>query len=122
MSDHYELKKQYQAQQKINEERSQLYAKRRLINNLTKKFKTTMIGALASFEAEFGYLWGNEKGDENLTESELEFREMWERARTEVLNKGNNQLRSSIEEINQYNLKFESYKEEFIVRKGPTNE
>ena len=28
---------------------------------LTKRFQTTMIGALYEFEKTFGYLWGHEK-------------------------------------------------------------
>ncbi len=117
MTDHFDLKRQHEAAKRLNEERSQIYAKRKLIDNLSKKFKTTMIGALACFEAEFGHLWGNGKPDEKLTESEIEFREMWERTRTEVLNKGNNQLRAAQDELGQYSFKFESFKEEFIVRK-----
>lgn len=119
--DFYELKRQHDAAKKLNQERSQLYAKRRLIDNLSKKFKTTMIGALASFEAEFGHVWGLGKTEEELTRDEIENREAWERARTEVLNKGNNQLRTAIEEISQYSLSFDKYKEEFIVRKRDNN-
>jgi hypothetical protein len=106
MSDFYDLKRQHEAAKKVNEERSQLYA---------------MIGALASFEAEFGHLWGYGKDGSELTEEEITYREMWERARTEVLNKGNNQLRAAQDELGQYSLKFESYKEEFIVRKKDGN-
>ena len=34
-------------------------SKRRLLNNIKKKFDTTIIGSLAAFEEKFGELWGH---------------------------------------------------------------
>lgn len=71
---------------------------------LTKRFQTTMIGALFEFEKTFGYLWGNDKDeDEELTEKEENFLDLWEETRNRVLNNGNNQLRKSLSEISRYN-------------------
>ena len=56
-----------------------------LMNNINKRFKTTMIGALARFEDSFGYLWE----DENNPNSE-NFNILWERVRDDILNNGNN--------------------------------
>jgi hypothetical protein len=92
-------------------------SKKRLLTVLEKKFKTTMIGALARFEDTFGYLWGHGKDDVELTERELEFRKMWEDTRTEVLNNGNNQLRGAQDELAQYSMSWDKYKTEFIIRK-----
>jgi len=64
-----------------------------LLNNIYKKFQTTMIGALARFEENFGYLWDN-----NSREAErLEI--MWENTRNSILNNGNKQARSALNEI-----------------------
>lgn len=69
---------------------------------LTKRFQTTMIGALFEFEKTFGYLWGNHKTeDEELTDKEEQFLDLWEETRNRVLNNGNNQLRKSLAEISR---------------------
>lgn len=71
---------------------------------LTKRFQTTMIGALFEFEKTFGYLWGNHKTeDEELTDKEENFLDLWEETRNRVLNNGNNQLRKSLAEISRLN-------------------
>jgi hypothetical protein len=70
---------------------------------LAKRFQTTMIGALYQFEQAFGYLWGFDKDDEDLTDSEERFRLKWENVRYNILNNGNNQLRSAIKDLNKPN-------------------
>jgi hypothetical protein len=79
-------------------------------NILTKRFQTTMIGSLYQFEENFGYLWGQEKDDQDLTESEKRFRLKWENTRNEILNLGNSQLRKCLNDFDktkhQYNYKF----------------
>ena len=62
-------------------------------NILNKRFQTTMIGALFEFEKTFGYLWGQNKDYDNLTERELQFLDLWDATRNRILNNGNNQLR-----------------------------
>lgn len=69
---------------------------------LTKRFQTTMIGALYRFEEDFGYLWGQDKDDNSLTESEKRFRLKWENTRNEILNNGNNQLRKCISDMQRF--------------------
>jgi hypothetical protein len=78
---------------------------------LTKRFQTTMIGALFEFEKNFGYLWGQNKEDSELTDKEIEFGELWDYVRNKVLNNGNNQLRKTLADLSressiQYNYKF----------------
>ena len=83
---------------------------------LTKRFQTTMIGALSEFEKAFGYLRGHHKPeDEDLTDKEEKFLDIWEETRNRILNNGNNQLRKAVSEIkkNEGNLKY-NYK--FNVR------
>jgi hypothetical protein len=78
---------------------------------LNKRFQTTMIGSIYEFEENFGYLWGQEKDDQDLTESEKRFRLKWENTRNQILNNGNNQLRKCIKDLSdrgstKYNYKF----------------
>lgn len=79
-------------------------------NILTKRFQTTMIGALFQFEEAFGYLWGQDKDINDLTETEERFRLKWENTRNEILNNGNNQLRKCISDMMRYYEPKYSYK------------
>lgn len=94
-----------------------------LLNNVYKKFQTTMIGALARFEENFGYLWDNDSKEAE------RFEQIWEETRNSILNNGNRQARSAINEIlnhlnrnsgkinNKYHYKFY-----FDKNKGDSNE
>jgi hypothetical protein len=80
---------------------------------LVKRFQTTMIGSLYQFEQAFGYLWGFDKDEEDLTEIEQRFKLKWENVRYNILNNGNNQLRAAIKdfdklgnETNKYHYKY----------------
>ena len=95
----------------------QTASKKRLMANLKRKFDTTMIGALACFEKEFGYLWGFGKEHMDLNSDELECRKLWETARTMILNNGNSQLRACLDELAQYTMTWDRYQTNFIVRK-----
>jgi len=78
-------------------------------NILTKRFQTTMIGALFEFEKAFGYLWGQHKSDNvDLTDKELQFLDLWENTRNQILNNGNNQLRKAIADFDKHtgNIKY----------------
>jgi hypothetical protein len=44
-------------------------SKKRLNNNLKKKFDTTTIGSLSAFEENFGFLWGHGKKYSELDEA-----------------------------------------------------
>ena len=77
---------------------------------LTKRFQTTMIGALHEFEQAFGYLWGHDKDYDELTHQEEHFRVKWEDTRNQILNNGNGQLRKCINDLTGgYDIKY-SYK------------
>lgn len=84
---------------------------------LSKRFQTTMIGALYQFEENFGYLWGFDKDDKHLTESEKRFRIMWEDVRYNILNNGNHQLRSAIKDL--HNLKVDNVKYHYNLHNRP---
>ena len=85
---------------------------------LTKRFQTTMIGSLFEFEKAFGYLWGQNKDEEDLTDEELDFLDKWDFVRNQILNNGNNQLRKAISDIEKttgnvkYNYRFNKRKED----------
>ena len=87
-----------------------------IINLVTKRLETTMIGCLARFESTFGDLWGyNQDYDKPLNDNQEKFLDSWEYTRTSILNHGNNQIRGVIEDIRKvsqnrpnqrYNYKF----------------
>ena len=84
---------------------------------LSKRFQTTMIGAISEFEKSFGYLWGIDKSeDEQLTDREEKFLDIWEDTRNRILNNGNNQLRKALSEVKnnnvRYNYKFKMKEDE----------
>lgn len=72
-------------------------------NILTKRFQTTMIGALFAFEETFGHLWGQNKDENDLTNSELDFLDRWDLVRNQILNNGNGQLRKAISDLTKLN-------------------
>jgi len=65
----------------------------KIIADIERKFKTTMIGSLARFEESFGHLWEEEGPDQQ------EYLDLWEYTRNSVLNNGNKQMRAAINEI-----------------------
>ncbi len=84
-------------------------SKKRLLNNIKKKFDTTIIGSLAVFEEEFGELWGHGSHVSELTTEQAEYRHLWQEARTRILDAGNSNLRAAQSEIAQYTLSWNRY-------------
>jgi hypothetical protein len=67
---------------------------------IEKRLQTTMIGALSKFENNFGFLWGhNVPEEEELTQEQLEFSDLWETTRNQILNQGNEQIRNLKEDF-----------------------
>lgn len=66
-----------------------------LLDNIYKRFQTTMIGALAKFEENFGHVWENEPDDSKVWD-------VWEYTRNSILNNGNKQARAAIDELKKY--------------------
>ena len=100
-----------------NEERAKTHSKKQLIRHVTKKFKTCMIGAIARCEDTMGHLWGHGKPLDELSTEEREWKDKWDRLRDDILNNGNNQLRAALDEISQYDVKWEKFQTEFIIKK-----
>lgn len=95
--------------------------KKGIINQVTKRFQTTIIGSLARFEDTFGYLWGH-NSDNELTPKQQEFLDMWDYVRTAILNHGNNQMREAIDEIIEH-IEQENnlFKYHFIIKNKNNN-
>lgn len=91
-------------------------AQEKLRSQLDKSLRTTMIGAVASVEKHFGYLWGHDS-DHELTPQELEFKELFENLRTEILDKGNSQIRGLIPIINGFEISKKTYHYNIPVRR-----
>lgn len=103
-------------------------SKTQLLAVVDKKLHTTFIGALAQFEKEFGFLWG-QKGRE-ITEDEKEilellesrgytqeyFEDIWLDARDRVLENGNNQLKALKKEIKNYTVSWNRVRQDLVVR------
>ncbi len=98
------------------EERFMEQSRRRLDKIVSTKVRTAFIGALAAFEEEFGFLWGHDSPEDTLTKAQAEMRELWERARTNVLNNGNTQLRAVRNEIANQTVKWNRHHIDFKVQ------
>lgn len=101
---------------KIKQAKKEKYqedSKRRLVNIINKHMTTTFIAALASFEEEFGYLWGH--GKTSKTEKEKEYFAIWQKVRNEVLNRGNHELRGIQNELEYYIVEWLRHQTEFIM-------
>lgn len=93
------------------------FSKKRLLNNLEKKFNTTIIGSLAIFEEYFGELWGHGLEYDELDEEQKQFRKIWKDTRNKILDAGNSNLRASQSELSQYTLHWNRYVTHFQIEK-----
>lgn len=90
-------------------------SKTRLKKEIKKRIQTTMIGSLSSIEKYFGFLWGEES--DSPTEREEQMREIFEEMRTEILDKGNTQIRNADAEIETYDITWNKYHINLPIRK-----
>ena len=79
----------------------------RLSKILKKKIETTMIGALSSIEEHLGFLWDAKDGQ--LTEDQVYMKDLYQKVRSEILDKGNTQARNVDAELSQYDVKWLKY-------------
>ena len=103
-----ELAKMARKNKKDQEERYKESSKTRLQKIAAKKIQTTMIGALSSIEKHFGFLWSHEQEGE-LTPQQEEMRELYEEIRSEILDKGNHQIRNLETELSHYDVTWLRY-------------
>jgi hypothetical protein len=91
-------------------------SRRRLDRIVCTKVRTSFIGALAAFEEEFGFLWGHNSPDDQLTPEQANMLELWDCARTKVLNNGNAQLRAVRSEISNQTVEWNRHHIDFQVQ------
>jgi len=89
-------------------------SKDRLSKILRKKVETTMIGAISSIEDHFAFLWTAE--DSQMTEEKKFMYELFQKVRSEILDKGNTQARNVDAELNQYEVKWLRYSMDIPVK------
>jgi hypothetical protein len=80
-----------------------------------------MIGSLFEFEKTFGYLWGHDKNEEDLTDKELDFLDRWDVVRNQILNNGNSQLRKALSDLDKANTQSPKYNYRFNVPRKDNN-
>ena len=90
----------------IREQRKKEVSKDELFKICKKKIQTTMIGALSSIEENLGFLWG---GDEGSTKDQQVMKDIYQKIRSEILDKGNNQARNIDAELAQYDVEWLKY-------------
>ena len=101
-------------------------SKDRLSKILKKKVETTMIGALSSIEDHFSFLWTSKDG-EATPEQRLMY-DLFQKVRSEILDKGNTQARNVDAELSQYDVKWLRYSIQLPVKQteedkeGETND
>jgi hypothetical protein len=76
--------------EKLNE----LEKRKKISKHAAIAIRTSFIYALEAFEKEFGYLWGEDKAEnEVLTDIETQFEDKYLKVRNKVLDNGNNNIR-----------------------------
>ena len=90
------------------EEKYKVDSKERLSKILKKKIETTMIGALSSIEEHFGFLWEAAQGS-TPSEEQAIMKDLFQKVRSEILDKGNNQARNVDAELSQYSVEWLKY-------------
>ena len=93
---------------KIRELKYKAESKERLSKILKKKIQTTMIGALSSLEENLGFLWKNDSGT-SLSKDQEVMKEIYNKIRSEILDRGNNQARNIDAELAQYDVEWLRY-------------
>tara|TARA_R100000008_G_C3536355_1_gene142230 strand:- start:25 stop:399 length:375 start_codon:yes stop_codon:yes gene_type:complete len=89
-------------------------SKERLSKILRKKVETTMIGAISSIEDHFSFLW-TANGSEMTEENKFMY-DLFQKVRSEILDKGNAQARNIDAELNQYEVEWMRYSMQIPVK------
>ena len=103
----------------VREEKFKSDSRSRLSKILKKKVETTMIGALSSIEDHFSFLWASD--GENLTPEQKLMYDLFQKVRSEILDKGNTQARNIDAELSQYDVKWLRYTMDIPVKRSEEN-
>lgn len=90
---------QYLKMKQLREQRQKDISKEKLLKIAKKRIQTTMIGALSSIEETFGGLWENDSV----------MKEAFEELRSEILDRGNNQIRALESDFSTYEIVWKKY-------------
>jgi hypothetical protein len=102
MDDFGELVRQQSDYKKKREDKFKNDSKNLLSKTLRKKVETTMIGALSSIEEHLSFLWDS-NGKEPTPEQQMML-DLYQKVRSEILDKGNTQARNIDAELSQYEV------------------
>ena len=94
----------------IREQRNKEISKDSLFKSCKKKIQTTMIGALSTLEESFGFLWGFEGPEDELTKEQEHLKDIYEEARAKILDRGNTQIRNLESEFAGFEITKKRYK------------
>lgn len=102
---------------RIRDQKYKTESKDRLSKILKKKIQTTMIGALSTIEENLSFLW-----DENNPKIDKEkMKEIYNKIRSEILDRGNNQARNVDAELAQYDVVWLRYSIKIPFVQRPKN-
>jgi len=102
---------------KIREQKYKAESKDRLSKVLKKKIQTTMIGALSTIEENLAFLWEQD----NTKFSKEDMKNLYNKIRSEILDKGNNQARNIDAELSQYEVEWLKYSIKIPFVQQPKN-
>ena len=111
MTQDYDFSELVRASRKYKSDKEAKYkdsSRDRLSKIAKKKIETTMIGALSSIEKNLGFLWGHEE-QRDLTPEEQHVKNIYDQIRSEILDKGNSQIRNLEAELAQYEVTWLRY-------------
>tara|TARA_B100000287_G_scaffold430487_1_gene485860 strand:+ start:240 stop:620 length:381 start_codon:yes stop_codon:yes gene_type:complete len=121
MDDYQNLLKTSLSLKKKRDEKYKEISRDRLYQIAKKKIQTTMIGALDSLEKNFGFLWGIGSEGE-LTQQQEQLKAIFEDARSEILDRGNTQIRNLQAEISNYDISWKRHTVTMPVKERPNVE
>lgn len=96
---------------KYNNDRYKTASRERLSKIIETKIRTSFIGAISSFEDEFGHMWGKDTDNPNIEQRRM--KNVWDMVRKEILDKGNDQIRNAKTELEYYDIIWNRYTTEF---------
>lgn len=102
---------------RIRDQKYKVESKERLSKILKKKIQTTMIGALSTIEENLSFLW---EGDNPKIDKE-KMKEIYNKIRSEILDRGNNQARNVDAELAQYEVTWLRYSIKIPFVQRPKN-
>jgi len=102
-----DLIRQQSEYKSIREDKFKQDSRDRLSKILKKKVETTMIGALSSIEDHFAFLWTSKDG--GMSPEQKIMYDTFQKVRSEILDKGNTQIRNSESELESYDVTWNKY-------------